>query len=86
MHPQRLVDHNGIGLSVGIDGPLGRERVVSALPLNKTSGPVLLEAAQVLHDVGLCYLADPDGNLIGTPPIVVHRMLSARFVTDTRRL
>ena len=50
---------------VGMPGPFGRERVVEALPSNKNRGAVQLAAAQVLHDAARCYLADPDGNLVG---------------------
>jgi hypothetical protein len=71
---------------IGIAGPFGNERLLSALPLNKAGGPHLLAPALVLHDAELCYLGDPDGNLIGTDAVWVHRMLSARWTADTRRL
>jgi hypothetical protein len=72
---------------VGIAGPFGRERVTDALPTNKAGGAVKLANAQALHDAQLCYLADPDGNLVGENNAVwVHRMLYARWTQDTRRL
>jgi hypothetical protein len=69
---------------VGTAGSLSRDKVVSALPLH--GGPITVLAPIVLHDEDLAYLADPSGNLIGVPGIVVHRMLSARWTEDTRRL
>ena len=68
---------------VGRPGPFGRERVLFALPLEP--GPALLSPPNVVHDPGPAYLADPDGNLIGTPPVWVNRMLTARWTEDTRR-
>lgn len=67
---------------VGVPGPFGRHRVVFALPM----GPVQLQPRVVLHDGNGAYLADPQGNLIGTDKVVVHRMLAARWTEDTRRL
>lgn len=71
---------------IGVTGPFGRERIVTALPLNKAGGSVQLGPAVAVHDAGLAFLADPDGNLIGEPPVFVHRMLHARWTADTRRL
>jgi hypothetical protein len=68
---------------VGEPGPFGRERVMSALPLDP--GPALLSPPTVVHDAGSSYLADPDGALIGDPAVWVERMLTARWVEDTRR-
>jgi len=68
---------------VGEPGPLGRERVMSALPLDP--GPALLSPPTVIRDAGSAFLADPDGALIGEPAVWVERMLTARFVEDTRR-
>jgi hypothetical protein len=77
------VDHG----RVGIPGPLGRERIVTAIPLNPgRTGPVQLAAAITVHDSQVFYLGDPDGNLIGEPAVWVHRMLPARWTQDTRRL
>jgi len=73
------------GTQVGWDGPLGNERVTSALPLD--GGPQLIEPALVLHDPNLNYLADPDGNLIGERNATwVDRLLPATITPDTRRL
>ena len=69
---------------VGRPGPLGRERVMSALPLNP--GPALLSPPYVVRDAGSSFLADPDGALIGEPAVWVNRMLTARWTEDTRRL
>lgn len=80
---RRVIDKSSETL-VGQTGPFGRERVVSALPMN--SGPVAIAAPLVLHDEDGAQLVDPDGNLIGEPAIIVHRMLTARWTEDTRRL
>lgn len=69
---------------VGLPGPFGRERVMSALPLDP--GPALLSPPTVVHDAGSNFLADPDDNLIGEPAVWVSRMLTARWTEDTRRL
>lgn len=78
----------GVGVSagdvVGLPGPFGRERVMSALPLDP--GPALLSPPTVIHDGGSAFLADPDDNLIGEPAVWVSRMLTARWTEDTRRL
>lgn len=66
----------GVGDSqLGRPGPLGRERLVFALPLDP--GPCLLEQPTIVTGVG------PP---IGSAPIWVSRMLTARWVEDTRRL
>jgi hypothetical protein len=69
---------------LGRPGPLGRERVLSALPLEP--GPALLSPPTAVHDAGSAFLADPDGALIGEGPVWVGRMLTARWTEDTRRL
>jgi hypothetical protein len=92
--PEIVVDNQGFRLiepvsssTVGVPGPFGRQRIVTAIPTNETeTGPVQISAAQTLHDNQVFYLADPDGNLIGEPAIWVHRMLHARWTQDTRRL
>jgi hypothetical protein len=92
--PEIVVDNQGFRLTdptdnsqVGIPGPFGRQRIVTALPLNDSeTGPVQLAAAVALHDAQSFYLGDPNGNLIGWPALWVHRMLSARWTQDTRRL
>jgi hypothetical protein len=71
------------GSFVGRSGPFGRERVMSALPLDP--GPALLSPPTVVRDPGAAYLADPDGNLIGEAAVWVGRMLTARWTEDTRR-
>ena len=89
--PSVVVDPAAFGVAikppptiVGRDGPFGRERVMSALPLDP--GPALLSPPTVLRDNGSVYLADPDGALIGEPALWVDRMLTARYTEDTRRL
>ena len=69
---------------VGFAGPLGRYRVVAALPLG--SGPQTLLPEQVVHDEDTSYVCDPNGYLLGFPGIRVSRMLTARWTEDTRRL
>ena len=66
---------------VGRAGPIWRERVLYALPLNQ-SGPVQLAGAEVLQGT---LVADPANNVIGvTGSVWVHRMLYARWTEDTR--
>lgn len=72
------------GDQVGLPGPLGRARIVAALPLK--DGPRVLVNPLVVHDAALGYLADPQGNLLGVPGVRVTRMVTARWVADTRRL
>lgn len=70
---------------VGLPGPFGRARCLYALPVNE-SPQQWLEPHKVVHDHDGAYLADPDGNLIGTNGVWVARMLGARWTEDTRRL
>jgi hypothetical protein len=71
--------------AIGIPGPLGRARLVFALPTNG-DGPVNIASPLVLQGP-LSYVADPDGNLIGsTSPVWVHRLVRASRTSDTRRL
>jgi hypothetical protein len=67
---------------IGTPGPLGRNRIVSTLPM----APTLLVPPSVVKDQNGSYLADPSGALIGFPKVIVHRMLQARWTEDTRRL
>lgn len=89
--PQVLVDAHGrpIGDSVptivGREAPLGRARIVFALPTNK-SGPVLLQAKRVIVADRTALLADPAGTLIGVDGVWCHRYLAAAKTEDTRRL
>ena len=88
--PSVVVDATAFGVVdpssniVGRPGPLGRERVLFALPLDP--GPALLSPPTVVRDNGPAFLADPQGNLVGVAPTWVSRMLTARWVEDTRRL
>jgi hypothetical protein len=84
LRPSVVVDPAAFGLPIGRPNPLGRERVLSALPLDP--GPTLLSPPSVVRDPGAAYLADPDGALIGEAAVWVNRMLTARFVEDTRRI
>jgi len=69
---------------VGVKGkPLGRERVVFALPLNK-DGPQQIRRATVLQG---SLVVSPINDVIGVNNAVwVHRLLYAAPVADTRRL
>lgn len=69
---------------LGRPGPLGRMRMLFALPLDP--GPALLRPPTVVHDDRQAYLADADKNLVGFEAVWVSRMLEARWVEDTRRL
>jgi hypothetical protein len=71
-------------IHIGREGPLGRGRMLFALPLDP--GPSEIRRRLVVHDSDLAYLADPDGNLIGFEGVRVSRMLTARWTEDTRRL
>lgn len=88
--PTVVVDPVAFGVAdptrirVGRPAPLGRERVLFALPLDP--GPALLRAPTVLRDRGPAFLADPQGNLVGVAAVWVSRMLTARWTEDTRRL
>ena len=70
---------------VGMPGPLGRERVVSALPLGSDGPFPPLEVSAVV-DTHAGYLADPSNSLIGFTAPWVPRMLAARWTEDTRRV
>ena len=92
--PEILVDEQGRSLvdptlpyRVGIPGPWGRERVVTAIPTNEAeTGPALVDRGTVLVDSAGRAVVDPGGDRLGVPPLWVHRMLWARWVQDTRRL
>lgn len=95
-----IVDNNGNALidtgvlyglfqKPGIRGLFGNDqllatRIVDALPLNK-SHSVQVAPVELLRDNGGCYLADPNGNLIGVDGVFVHRMIYAERVWDMRR-
>lgn len=70
---------------IGLDGPLGRERCLYALPLNG-SGPVQWWPHVVIRDQGSVQLADSSGNVIGEGAVWISRLLTARWVEDSRRL
>lgn len=73
-----------LGNRLAFAGPLGRDRVLMALPLKE--GPKLIQPARVLKD-SATYVIDPDGNLIGeSDPVWVQRLLPATVTLDTRRL
>lgn len=93
---QRIVDSNApaqapnppvppLQGSVGQQAPFGRGKMLTALPTNG-SGPVML-SPPVVFGSSLSYLVDPDGFFVGERAAVfVHRLLTARWVEDTRRL
>jgi hypothetical protein len=63
----------------------GRARIVTALPTNG-DGPVLIDSAVALASPN-SYVVDPDGNFVGvSSAFYIHRLLTARWVEDTRRL
>lgn len=88
--PSVVVDQTAFGVvdparaHLGQPGPLGRERVLFALPLSP--GPALLSAPTTLRDPGPAFLVDPQGAMIGEPDVWVSRMLIGPPVEDTRRL
>lgn len=69
---------------IGRRGPFGRERIVSCLPFGE--GPKQLVIPALLSDAQGRYVVDSDGAQVGRPGVWVSRMLSARWVSDTRRL
>jgi hypothetical protein len=88
--PELIIDPWGFRLFdpttstyVGAAGPLGRERLIAALPLN--DGPRMLAPWAVVHDQDGAFLADPDSSLIGRDCVFVSRMLAARPTEATRR-
>lgn len=87
--PTLLVDRHGRAVGeagavsrVGRDGPFGRNRVVFTLPMD----PVELVRPRPVKDRHGILLADPDGVVVGFERIIVHRMLWAGKIEDTRRL
>lgn len=71
---------------IGIPGPLGRNRLVSALKLNNNP-PLQLLAPEVIVGDHDCLLFDPtDASIVGVKGIWIHRMLKATRTRDTRRL
>lgn len=69
---------------VGRARPLGRGRMLYALPLNP--GPALLSPPTVFVDPQGAILADPKGNAVGRSGLYVSRFLTATTVEDTRSL
>lgn len=70
----------------GMPGTFGQFRMVTALPTNG-SGPVMVTEPLVIGDL-LSYLGDPtDGSFVGeNGPQYIHRLLTARWTENTRRL
>jgi hypothetical protein len=69
----------------GTPATFGRHRVVTALPTNG-DGPVLVSPPAMLRSPG-AYVVDTGGNFVGgNNAIWIHRLLTARWVEDTRRL
>ena len=91
--PEILVDHHGArlqdptdGSQVGIAGPLGRERVVFALPLNQT-GPVQIAPHEWLRDEDSSQVADTSSAIVGrSAGLWISRLVYAYWTEDTRRL
>jgi hypothetical protein len=69
----------------GTPAAFGRARVVTALPTNG-DGPVLAQRPTVVVDPS-AYVVDTSGSFPGGNSAVwIHRLLTARWVEDTRRL
>jgi hypothetical protein len=69
----------------GMSGTFGYFRLVTCLPTNG-AGPVLVMQPLALGD-GQSYLGDIDGNFVGEHgPQYIHRLLTARWTENTRRL
>jgi hypothetical protein len=93
--PDLLVDHHSFRLADpdgNILGPddsvrFGRCRMLYALPLGEAqTAPAPLQPPALVVDQHGFRLADPAGNLLGKPDVLVSRLLSARWTEDTRRL
>lgn len=69
---------------LGRPGPIGRPRLLKALPL--ADGPRLMRKPAALIDQHGRWLADPDGAVLARPAVWVHRMLTAEPAPSTRRL
>jgi hypothetical protein len=76
------------GARVGVPKPLGRERCLSALPLGEyDTGPKLVTPHRPLSDPWGYLIIDPISNyVVGKPGMWCHRLVSARWTEDTRRL
>jgi hypothetical protein len=85
-----VVDPAGDGVAdpsrvfVGRPKPLGRERLLYALPLDP--GPALLRPATLLRDPGAAVVGDPVPVIVGRAAVWVSRMLIALPGEDTRGL
>lgn len=85
--PFALVDPQGNYIAPPPNNPpFGRSRMLAALPLADQSVNYWLKPNALVHDQQDCYLADPQGNLIGKPGVMVNRLLTARWTEDTRRI
>jgi hypothetical protein len=86
--PAVIVDPAGRGVAdpasviVGRPQPLGRERLLYALPLDP--GPALLRPATLLRDPGAAVVGDPSPVIVGVEAVWVSRMLIALPSEDTR--
>lgn len=89
--PELIVDERGrrvvdpSGGHVGIPGPFGRGRMVTALPVNKT-GPVQLRPPELIIGPTGFLLGSPDGTVVGVAGLWCHRIVTATVTSDTRRL
>jgi hypothetical protein len=78
------IDPAQMRATVGRTAPFAR-RMLTALPTN-SDGPAQISPPVVLGSP-LSYLVDPEGNFVGERGAgFAHRLLTARWVEDTRRL
>lgn len=72
---------------IGLPGPLGRERVLFALPLSETPAQ-FLDAPTVVLAPRWAMLEDPTqpATVVGFDRVWVPRMIVGRKVEDTRRM
>jgi hypothetical protein len=82
----RVAEPTGVNRTYpGTPSAFGEFRIVTCLPTNG-AGPVMVMQPLVLGD-GQSYLGDPFGNFVGEHgPQYIHRLLSARWTENTRRL
>jgi len=62
----------------------GRQRIVSALPMNEP--PRWIKPPHAVAANNSTFLADPDGKIVGFNGLWCNRILTATNVEDTRRI
>ena len=88
--PLAVVDFHHNLIEVGKPGPLGRERVIFALPFNTHGNDSIpgfqYPAPQTTVDFHHNFVAEPDATIVGRAGTWIPRLLVALWTEDTRRL